>query len=89
MKSKATSTLPTYEGNLLNEGLCLVAENKAKEKLARIIEREGDLNGERRKPEYLARLIIETVQELEASEYTINRYLGIKEKPTAVAAGQF
>ena len=89
MESLATSTLPTYEESLLNEDLFPVAENKAKEKLARIIEREGDLNGERRKPEYLAQLFVEAIQEAKASEYTTSRYLEIKEKPTAVAAGQF
>ena len=89
MESQATSTLPTYEESLLNEDLFLVAEKKAKEKLARIIEREGDLNGERRKPEYLVQLIIEAIKERKASKHTIGRYLEIKEKPTAVAVGQF
>lgn len=38
------------------------AEMQAKRKLARIIEREGDADGERRKPYYLAQLIAEAVR---------------------------
>lgn len=35
----------------------------AKQKLKRIIEREGDLNGRRRRPEYLTQLIAEIIIE--------------------------
>lgn len=38
------------------------AKRYAEHKLARIIQREGDAGGERRKPYYLAQLIAETVR---------------------------
>jgi len=52
----------------------------AKRKLEQIINREGDLNGERRKPYYIAQLIAETVSSNRLSDltgklYELNRYL--------------
>lgn len=49
----------------------LQAYKSAKRKLARIIEREGDLGGERLKPYYITQLIAEAVFESSFSEYTI------------------
>ena len=79
------------------------AKARAKRKLARIIEREGDGDGERRKPCYLAQLIAEAVRAERFSAFTfelgeIFRYAEEehkrqiqqrkKEMPAAKAAGQ-
>lgn len=79
------------------------AKAQAKRKLARIIEREGDSNGERRKPYYLAQLIAEAVRAERFSAFTLElgelfRYAEEehkrqiqqrkKEMPAAKAAGQ-
>lgn len=48
----------------------------AQVKLARIIEREGDLGGERRKPEYFAQLVAEEVTQRAAIEYCMAHYRG-------------
>lgn len=48
------------------------AEMQAKRKLARIIEREGDADGERRKPYYLAQLIAEAVRTDRFSSFTFD-----------------
>ena len=45
----------------------------AKQKLERIISREGDLNGERRKSYYLGKLVQERISEDEFSNYTVVR----------------
>lgn len=45
-------------------------EEYAKRKLERIIEREGDYEGERQRPKYLARLIAETVKSSRFSRFT-------------------
>lgn len=47
------------------------ATEYAERKLDRIIEREGDCGGERRKPEYLAQLIAETVRSSRLSRFTL------------------
>ncbi len=61
----------------------------AKRKLALIIEREGDLNGERRKPYYLNRIIEETIRAHQFSKTCSLISLEIKkEMPAAEAAGQ-
>lgn len=79
------------------------AEMQAKRKLARIIEREGDADGERRKPYYLAQLIAEAIRTDRFSSFTFDlgrliRYAeeehkkqiqqSKKEMPAAEAAGQ-
>lgn len=48
----------------------------AQAKLARIIEREGDLNGERRKPEYLAQLAAEEYEQRAMRDYCMAHYKG-------------
>lgn len=50
------------------------AVEQAKRKLARIIEREGDADGERRKPYYLAQLIAEAVRAERFSVFTKELY---------------
>lgn len=68
-----------------------MAEEQAKRKLARIIEREGDANGERRKPYYILQLIYEAIVENRISNYlnSTSQTLEIKkEMPAAEAAGQ-
>lgn len=47
------------------------AKSQAKRKLARIIEREGDSNGERRKPYYLEQLIAEAASSECFSKFTL------------------
>ena len=68
------------------------AETQAKRKLARIIEREGDADGERLKPYYLAQLVAEAVTAERFSNYCRDihelRTLEKKEMPAAKAAGQ-
>lgn len=68
------------------------AETSAKRKLARIIEREGDADGERLKPYYLAQLVAEAVTAERFSNYCrdihVLRTLEKKEMPAAKAAGQ-
>lgn len=67
------------------------AQEQAKRKLARIIEREGDADGERLKPYYLEQLIAEAIRENSFSLFTTELYRLItmekKEKPTAETAG--
>lgn len=48
------------------------AADQAERKLERIIEREGDCGGKRRKPEYLAQLIAEAVKSSCFSRFTLN-----------------
>lgn len=48
------------------------AADQAERKLERIIEREGDCGGKRRRPEYLAQLIAETVKSSRFSQLTID-----------------
>ena len=50
------------------------AKAQAKRKLARIIEREGDADEERRKPYYLAQLIAEAVRVKRFSAFTKELY---------------
>ena len=68
------------------------AEKQAKRKLARIIEREGDADGERLKPYYLAQLVAEAVTAERFSNYCNMlhelRTLEKKEMPAAKAARQ-
>lgn len=47
------------------------AYEHAKRKLARIIEREGDLDGARLQPFYITQLTVEAVREQGFSEFTI------------------
>lgn len=51
--------------------------DRARKKLASIIERFGDANGERRKPYYLARLISEDVKAENLSTATITVALNV------------
>lgn len=107
MQATMTMTLKeeaeSYFGGPIPKNEYDVAVDRAKRKLARIIEREGDSNGERRKQYYLAQLISEEVQANRFSDFTIavckayeeiDRYVeqiqkGIKkEMPAARAARQ-
>lgn len=67
------------------------AQLQAKRKLARIIEREGDADGERLKPYYLEQLTAEAIRENRFSSFTTElcrlMSMEIEEKPTAEAAG--
>lgn len=63
------------------------AKEYAERKLKGIIEREGDRNGERREPWYLAQLIAETVRSSRFSQFTFDlmdllehadEYMGVK-----------
>ena len=63
------------------------AKEYAERKLKGIIEREGDKNGARREPWYLAQLIAETVQNNRFSQFTLglkdlfehtDEYMGVK-----------
>lgn len=78
--------------DFLSDGEFEEAEKQAKRKLARIIEREGDADGERLKPYYLAQLVAEAVTAERFSNYCKNihvlRTLEKKEMPAAKAAGQ-
>lgn len=84
-------------------GRCITKEKftrayeHAKRKLARTIEREGDLDGARLQPYYLAQLTAEAVREQSFSDFTImlyeayreaERYIEKKEMPVAEATGQ-
>ena len=51
-----------YLGAAIPETVYMVAKQCALEKLMRIITREGDADGERLKPYYLAQLIAEDIQ---------------------------
>ena len=51
----------------------------AQEKLERIIAREGDANGERLKPYYIAQLLVEKIQEAAAEKYYREAH-GVKTK---------
>lgn len=71
------------------------AYEHAKIKLARIIEREGELDGVRLQPFYITQLTVEAVREQSFSEFTIilcNAYREKihreKEMPAAEATGQ-
>ena len=64
------------------------AETSAKRKLARIIEREGDADGERLKPYYLVQLISEAITAERFSLCCYLKALEKKEMPAAKAAGQ-
>lgn len=72
--------------------LLAVAERQAKRKLSRLIEQEGDANGERLKPYYLEMLVAEAVSAEKFSKYCnefqISRTLEKKEMPAAKAARQ-
>lgn len=48
------------------------AADQAERKLKRIIEREGDCEGKRLRPEYLAQLIAEAVKSSRFSRFTID-----------------
>lgn len=78
--------------DFLSDGEFEEAEKQAKRKLARIIEREGDADGERLKPYYLAQLVAEAVTAERFSNYCrdihVLRTLEKKEMPAAKAAGQ-
>ena len=65
------------------------AIKEAKRKLALIIEREGDLNGERLKPQYIAQLTLEILHANRFSNYCLARTREIKkEMPVAEATRQ-
>lgn len=81
-----------YLQDFLSDEEYAEAETQAKRKLARIIEREGDADGERLKPYYLAQLVAEAVAAERLSNYCnmlhTLRTLEKKEMPAAKAAGQ-
>ena len=73
----------------MNEGLTseqptdselIRAVKEAKIKLAQIIEREGDLNGERLKPQYLAQLTLERLRTNRFANYCLSRTRETKKK---------
>lgn len=66
---------------MLNSQAISTAEKMAKEKLERIIEREGDANGERRKPDYFMQLFTEAIHIL-----AVEREIGIEAARQEVAA---
>ncbi len=49
----------------------MTAQKMAEQKLSEIIEREGDANGERSKPYYLAALVNEAQRDLEVQAWTL------------------
>lgn len=51
-----------------------LAESRARDKLERIISREGDAGGERLKPEYLDKLISEAENEIKVERESICLY---------------
>ena len=59
-----------YLGREVTDDEWNYALGKAKKKLDRIISREGDLDGERRKPYYLGKLVQERIFEDSVSAYT-------------------
>ena len=78
--------------DILSDSEYFQAKAQAKRKLARIIEREGDANGERLKPYYISQLIYEAIvsnrfTKLCNSTYSLAREIK-KEMPAAKAAGQ-
>ena len=81
-----------YLQDFLSDEEYTEAETQAKRKLARVIEREGDADGERLKPYYLAQLVAEAVTAERFSNYCrdihVLRTLEKKEMPAAKAAGQ-
>ncbi len=69
-----------YLGSEIEDDEYPTAYRYAERKLERIIDREGDSGGERRKPYYIAQLIAETVSANRLSDFTkklyeLNRYL--------------
>lgn len=58
-------------GSVIPDDLYESALKSAKQKLQSIIQRFGDHNGLRRKPEYLAELVIEAVKSELLTEYTL------------------
>lgn len=102
-KDKLKTLSEEYLAEPLSDTEYEKAKAQAKRKLARIIEREGDSDGERRKPYYLAQLIAEAVRSERFSAFTLElgelfRYAEEehkrqiqqrkKEMPAAKAAGQ-
>lgn len=84
-------------GTTITEAIYNRAYERAKRKLARIIEREGDMGGERLQPYYLTQLTAEAVREQSFSDFTISlcellkeadRYIEQKEMPAVETAGQ-
>lgn len=66
-----------YLGFEISETQYNQSSDRARKKLASIIERFGDANGERRKPYYLARLISEDVKAENLSTATITVALNV------------
>ncbi len=62
MKASLQQQMEQYLGTEIKPSEWAEAKARAEHKLASIIEREGDLNGARREPWYLAQLIAEAVQ---------------------------
>lgn len=76
-----------YLGAEIKSSEWVEAKEYAERKLKGIIEREGDGNGARREPWYLARLIAETVKSNSFSQFTFDladliahadEYMGVK-----------
>lgn len=68
-----------YHGNEIKDDEYTRAYQYAKRKLERIINREGDSDGERRKPYYIAQLIAETVSTNRLSAFTKRLYQNLEE----------
>lgn len=60
-----------YLGREITDAEWKYALPLAKQKLERIISREGDLNGDRRKPFYLGKLVQERITEDAFARYTV------------------
>ena len=84
-------------GVSIAESVFARAYEHAKRKLARIIEREGDADGERLRPYYITQLTAEAVREQSFSDFTImlceafreaEQIHREKEMPAAEATGQ-
>lgn len=61
-----------YLGGTISPSEWVEAKKYAERKLDGIIKREGDLNGARREPWYLAQLIAETVRANRFSQFTLD-----------------
>lgn len=66
----------------------IIAEKRAREKLERIISREGDADGARRTPQYLNALIKEAVEQERYTAYTTQRAAANGDKKRADVSRQ-
>ena len=78
MEAALQQQAETYLGTAIEPSEWDEAKAYAERKLKIIIEREGDGNGMRREPWYLAQLITETVSSNRFSQFTLERYASEK-----------